>query len=1118
MSEETKKKKPKKKKTHKGMHIALSSLGNIFLVLLVAVLIGSIFICDYVLGYIYDVPAVKTENILGRLTENSVIVDENGNLLETIYGNSGIRTRTVYDDISQNMIRAIVSIEDKTFFEHSGFNYVRLAGSVVQSIKSGARARGTSSITQQLAKNLYLTKETTLERKIKEAYYAILLERSLSKKLILEGYLNKINLGLKLNGVEAASTFYFSKKAKDLNLIEAAIIAGIPKSPNKYAPVKRIKKEDIKPTDIVFDDSDYQYAYVFNKKAQDRFDFVIQQMQDNGLLTGNEYALKGTDISKYINITSEQANSITSYFGDMIKDDVVSIIAKNKNLSKEDALEQLYNGGYQIYSTIDYSIQQQLEAIYNAIDFSNVFDNATYNAVRTFQAHNKLEKDGVAGKNTLKTLCEQTSYEVTDFSKSFYKKGHVNDDVITLKKALHELGLMSNDGLFPRAAVLFDKDHNILYEESNKVLLYKYDNIINNKKELIIKNDAYYFDDKKNLIILKNHGLKFYQHNDRVQVVVDKLFRYNEESAQASYSNHKKYYNISDFYIYTGKDVLIPDEYKKKVDGNLVIDASFMKDYPDFFTFDENKNIHIAEKNYVINKRGEIQPQSAFVILDNKTGHIKAIIGGRESYGKNIYNRALHPQQPGSSMKPIGPYTVAIKSGQFTAASVIDDVPTYKNAARTERWPYNWYEYSKFKYKGRMNLRQGIEYSINVLAVKLAEAVGFENVANQLEELGITTIVREGNVNDLNPSAMALGGMSQGIKPLELAAAYATYANHGVYTKPISFTKITDFSGNIIYENTPEKKRVLSEQVAYIIQDMMVSAVTTGVSNKANFKTMPIAGKTGTTSDKRDALFVGYTPYYTGAVWFGCDVKVKMDHGSESAANFWSVVMKKLHKDKERIEFVRPEGIQNVYVDRVSGKRPGALSALDPQGSQVYSELFIPGTAPTEVDDAHVEVMVCGDNEKHVLATEYCPNAKKVVLRTRLEDYFSEAEKNGEKEPILTKDYIYTVPYTTCKLHDAKTLEETSGSNPVLKTKEDGSFIFIRDYNLLLKNGEFKFIPKDSEVFLDNSILLTTGDIIEAEEYNFSYITNPSEQMKAIYEKSLEKSENNEENNTDNNE
>ncbi len=1126
---QTKEKKVKKNKNADKKNKALkmtgkvlkglsSSLSNIVLLIFLIILIGATIGFNLVESVVKNLPTVETSNIVDQLTENSIIVDQHGNLLETLYaGSSGMRTKVEYNDISESMVRAITSIEDKTFFEHKGFNYIRLAGAAIESVKSGNKARGTSSITQQLAKNIYLTNESSLERKIKEAYYAIILERSLTKKQILEAYLNKIYLGNNNYGVGAASKFYFSKKPSDLDLVESIIIAGIPKSPNKYPPVSRLSKDNVKPEHIIFDDSDPEYTLVFNPKCQDRFDFSIEQMKNNELITEEEYtSLKNVDISKYIKVTSDKANEISSYFGDMIKQDATAALSEKYGITSEEALSMIYEGGLVIESTIDYEIQKQLEDIYNSIDFSNTFDNATYNAVLTFQSHNNIQKDGSVGPQTLGFLCEQTSYTIDDFTRGNYSKGVVHDEVIALKKALDELGLMNNDGLFPKPRVRFNAQGNILHDDKDKILLYKYSNMINDQKQLIIKKDNYYFDDNGNMVILPNRGLSFYQHSDRVQVVVDPLFRYDEASDVNAGKQYTHYSIISGLYIYKGKDVLIPDEYKRKLDGDLIIDKSFFTDLPDFFKYDENKNILIDEDKYVVDSKGEIQPQSAFVILDHNKGHVVAIVGGRESYGKNIFNRALSPQQPGSSIKPIGPYTAAIKSRQFTAASVIDDVPSFLNSgSKSARWPHNWYEHQTFKYWGRQNLRQGIEYSINVLAVKLADMVGVENVFNQLKDFGITTLVDSGNINDMNLSAVSLGGMTKGISPFELATAYSVFPNKGIYSKPISFTKITDRSGEIIYENKIEKKRILDENVAFIITDMLRTAVSNGLCKKANFDNMTVAGKTGTTSDKRDVLFIGFTPYYTGAVWFGNDVKLKMDEGSEAAAKFWRVVMQKIHEGKEFRKFSIPSGIVTATVDRVSGKRPGELSALDPNGSQVYSEYFISGTVPTETDDSHEKVLICADN--HALAGPYCINTEEVVLRKRLEEYDPDQVLDHNSKPILPRDYEFSVPYKECEEHKFVNIDENDGILPVIETTDDGRVIFIRDYNLLLKDNTFMLIKKGSEIKIGYIIETIDGQKLYSFEYDLDYILNPAEQIKAIYENNLLNSEDNEDDENNNN-
>ncbi|MBI9011411.1 MAG: transglycosylase domain-containing protein [Clostridiales bacterium] len=1107
---------PKKKKTilhavFSVFHMVFSFIRNTFLLGLLFVLIGGVFVCAYVLDIVYDLPPIDPYSIKEGLTENSIIVDSQGELIETLYGDSGMRTNIDYEEIGVHLIDAIVAIEDKTFFDHKGFNYVRLAGAIVDAYQTGDSIKGTSTITQQLAKNVYLTNERAIERKVKEAYYAMFLERSLTKEQILEAYLNKISLGMQANGVASASRIYFSKEASELNLIESAIIAGIPKAPSRYAPMKRITKEQVREDHIIIDETNEVYTLVFNPVAQERYNQVIYQMYDNDMITEEEYEFAyDRDISGYIHPDVNKTNNITSYFGDLIKDDAAKALAEKEGITREAAEAMLYNNGYIIYSTIDFEMQEQLEEIYNFVDLSETFDDNMYLAIRKFQQLNDLSVDGVVGINTLDAIVEQTTATADEFSLERYSRLMTHEDIVVIKKALLELGLLTNEALFPNVVAMFNSDKNIVNDETLKVILHKYDNVINEENQLMIEKDAYYFDSQDNLVLLKNNFLDFYQQTDRVQVVVKRLFTYDENSDKPRYIDGKKFTSISGLYIYEGRDVLIDDAYKTKEDGNLIIDRSFFIDYPDFFIPSEDGGLLIDDRNYIVSKHGEIQPQSAFVVLDHASGQIKAIVGGRQSFGQNIYNRALVPHQPGSSIKPIGTYTVAIESRDWTAASVIDDVPTYLNKDTPgERWPVNWYEESTFKYRGRKNLRQGIEDSLNVVTAKLAYRLGAQNIIDHLKKLGITTIVEEKS-QDVNISAVALGGMTYGISPLEMTAAYATYANQGVYVEPISFTKITDLSGRIIIDNVPERKTIMEEQVAFIIQDMMRTAVTVGYAKKAqireNNEGIPIAGKTGTTSDKRDALFIGYSPYYTAAIWFGNDVRLKMDEGSGAAAEFWQVVMAKIHEDLPDKGFVEPEGLVRATVDRVSGKIPSSLSALDPAGSQIYTEIFLPGTVPTSYDDAHVQVTLCTDS--NLKATEYCPNTEVAVRRVRLDPY---------DYSIAIADQAYMVP-RACDIPEHQGV--TVHANPqVIKTFEGGVVKFIRGYNLLLKDGNLKFIPVDSVVSTSNfNITFPSGEVVSGSSYQLEYITKPATQAAELLRRTEELEESEETEETEGNE
>jgi|GEM_PF-112317 len=1117
--DKTNKRKSKKRKFKSPLlnllHGIFIVLSNIVLLLVLAGCIAGVYVCNEVLDIVNATPIIDPSTIESSLTENSKIIDQNGNLLETLFGDDGRREMIEFEDINENMINAIIALEDKTYFDHKGFNYMRLLGSIRDAYLTQSDPKGTSTITQQLAKNLYLSGEHSMERKIQEAYYAIILERTLSKDQIMWGYLNKISFGLKLHGVESAANFYFSKDAKDLNLVESVILAGIPKSPAAYAPISRLFKDQVREDHIVYDDNDPIYTLVFNPSSQARFEKVLKDMYNNDMITEAEYMLRNEQVIDYIRPSIDQGDEITSFFGDMVRDEAAQLLADHEGVTVQEAMALLYSRGYIIESTIDLDIQKTVEGIYNATLFTDNYDDVTYDAVKLFQEQEGLYVDGVVGSKTLAALIAATSLTEEDFEKSYYAYGTFHDDVINIKSGLSELNLISDASQFPRPTVLLDANGNIVDDETGKTRLYKRDSLINEEGQMIVANSSYYYNENDDLVILANKGFRFYQKEVGVQVEMEDMFIHNEGDEILQYIDGRKYYRLSGMYTFKGREVMIPREYTSKVDGNLVIDKQMFVDYPNYFQEADNGDLlvdPIASNNginFYITERGVIQPQSAFVLMDHNTGEIKAIIGGRDAEGKNIFNRALSPHQPGSSIKPIGAYTAAIASGEYTAATVMDDVPLFLNKDTPDvRWPHNWYDHHQYKYHGRQTLRQALQDSVNVIAVDLAQRVGTDAIISHLKNLGITTIDEEGGVNDLNAAALALGGMSQGISPLELTAAYATYANQGVYTKPIVVSRITDLDGNVIVENKPEQRVVMTEQLAYIMQDLMVSAVTTGVSNAANMKTMTMAGKTGTTSDNKDVTFVGYTPYYTGAVWFGNDVKLKMDENSLSPARFWKKIMLELHKDLEDKPFVEPSGLVKVSVDAVSGKRPSELSYLDPEGSQVYQEIFLPNTAPTDVDDAHVKVTICLDHEEPKLANEYCENTEEAVFRTRLTPYDYENITDKWGNPLLTSDHMYIVPTEVCDIHEYEYIEiddeEVATYDRVIETVGVGQIEFIRDYNLLLHNGEFIFIPMGSTMGIDGTITFEDGTVILPEEYNVLFVTKPQTQKEEILRRTLE--------------
>ncbi len=433
---------------------------------------------------------------------------------------------------------------------------------------------------------------------------------------------------------------------------------------------------------------------------------------------------------------------------------------------------------------------------------------------------------------------------------------------------------------------------------------------------------------------------------------------------------------------------------------------------------------------------GILQPEAAVIIIENGTGEIKAVMGGRSEKVRRGLNRATQSlRQPGSTIKPLAVYTPALDNG-YTAGTVIDDAPVIFGNFKPRNYSNN--------FKGLVTAREALQNSTNVVAVKILQDVGIQRSIEYLKKFGITTIVtREDNgiTNDESLSPLALGGVTNGVKPIEMAAAFSVFPNKGIYIKPISFTKILDKNGNVIYENKPYKDKVISEQVAYLMVDLMRGVVRGGTGGNAALSKMPVAGKTGTTTKNVDAWFTGYSPYYTASVWIGHDEPKPMNFtGGSYPAKLWKAVMEEIHKNLEVKNFEKPGGLVSVSICTVSGKRPSELCALDPRGTRVRSELFIKGTEPDAetICDVHVIRDACTDSKK--LATEFCPapSVQSQVFIQRIEPFIPEPESDQKQLPA---DLIYEAPIEPCDIHTEPTFEEDPLEGEIdLEGEEDEEF------------------------------------------------------------------------------
>jgi len=726
----------------RGM-IKLSSIIKILLLIVVAaiIILGSL-VTSIILDIFKKAPVIEPSEYRSQLSETSRIYSSDGKLIESLISDQ-FSEFVPYEDIPKDLVNAIVAIEDERFFEHNGVDYKRVVGAIVHDIKTRSFEQGASTITMQLAKNLYTSFSKSVVRKITDVYYSYQIEQDLSKEQILEAYLNSAGFSKGTVGVQAAAKTFFNKDVSELDLAECALIAGVTNLPEKYTPyntqeinesddlgnieiVLLPKNENSEPNsdeiiriaknlnelgqidnfDLIQIQNDMivPVKAVFNETSQERQRLVLKRMLNQGLINQEDYD-RALNEKIEINIGSRKESGISSFYTDVVQKNAIKILTKS-GYSQEEATNKLFNGGLKIYTPMDINMQRTLEEV--------------------------------------------------------------------------------------------------------------------------VSNPRYYY-------------------------------------------------------------------------GGFT------------------------------DKNGIIQPQVASVIIDQKTHEVKALVGGRNVSGGRLLNRALVPRQPGSSIKPISVYLTALNNGATAGDVYLDQKMPERLFGHSPRNAGNYYQ-------GWTTIRNLLRQSSNVGAYQVARDISADKDAKvnrnstyskayndeesinkmveTLKSIGISTIVEKDDNptwNDMDYAPLTLGGMSYGISPFEMAGAFTAISNGGKYANPYVITKIESNTGEVIYQVDPKEKEVTSPQNAYILTDMLKDVVRRGTGRNASFPGQEVAGKTGTTNDKKDVWFVGYTPYYTCSVWIGNDKNQKLAFGSTQSAYLWKQIMKSVHQDLDRKEFEEPEGIYTKY-------------------------------------------------------------------------------------------------------------------------------------------------------------------------------------------------------------
>ena len=362
---------------------------------------------------------------------------------------------------------------------------------------------------------------------------------------------------------------------------------------------------------------------------------------------------------------------------------------------------------------------------------------------------------------------------------------------------------------------------------------------------------------------------------------------------------------------------------------------------------DEYKKAVVGPGDTIVAERSSFtpQPQAAMTVIDQKTGYVKGIVGGRGVKTASLtLNRATDTfDQPGSTFKILSTYGPALDTGAITLATHIQDEPyNYSDGTPLHN--------SDNLYHGDVTVRTAIINSYNIPAVKVLTEITPQAGFNYLLRLGFTSLINDTAWDVIQP--LALGGITNGVSNLELTAAYAAIANGGIYVEPVFYTRVTDQEGNVLLENTPKETRVFKESTAFLLTSAMEDVVKEGTGVPFQLEGMTVAGKTGTTSSFMDLVFAGFTPHYTAAIWAGYDVNAELPPEDRSFhQRLWTNVMNRIHEDLPDEEFEQPSTVERVTICSESGLLAGT-------GCSRTTEYFDLSDVPTKRCTEHVPVII----------------------------------------------------------------------------------------------------------------------------------------------------------------
>lgn len=853
---------------------------------------------------------------------NSRILAKDGTVLLEI----GKETRDVveFKDIPPRVVGAFLAAEDDNFYNHKGVDYFGIARAFMVNLKEGRLVQGGSTITQQVAKSLLLSKERTISRKIKDLLLAQKIEEKFSKEDILYLYLNQVYLGGGYYGVKAAMKGYFDKELEEASVAESALVAGLLVAPGRYSP------------------------YVSPLYAKRRQLYVLKRMYETGKIDFKDY-----EMAKIEDIKMRLRSNVSmkgGHFTDWIRQQVVGKVGEDEFLTE----------GFEVLTTLDWTLQEKAEESVLS-NLKELDKRQGYKGpIGNLATEDLIDAELV--KQREKIYRESSSYFFFT-TKGFNKFEYENSE--------GEWEKMSADLTRSQEAIPPKLKSTVVVGNSADENLSKLIKVNKTYPAIVLK-----LDDAQRLAYISIGGAR--------AIIPESGFNW---AHPRKLDEEPKWY----------PPITKPSAILKKGDQIYVSITSLNQTIWPLISDDFKKNTKDVElikllqsqKMLVASLDQKPEAEGAFIALDPRSGHVLAMVGGSD-FSKSQFNRVLQSlRQPGSAFKPFI-YAAALEKGYHPSQILLDTPQALGGNASNLSWKPRNYD---GEFKGQMTFRRALEVSRNIPTIKLLQDVGVPEITEFVNRFGMKV--------DL-PKDMSISLGSFGISLAELVKAYGVFANGGNKISMKAITSVKDRNGKKYefiennqvelikpvdemvdptitqqppledeWKKTLKNSRVYDARLSHVMTKLLEGVMIYGTGASAKDLSANIAGKTGTTNNFVDALFVGFTGSIVAGSWIGFDNNLTLGYGEtggKTALPIWKDVMEAGIAKYGAPEYVAPEGIINIMVNKETG-RP--LRAGESNGfMETFAEAmqpFIQTSVEETNEDGSVKIPEALEDEDYYL-------------------------------------------------------------------------------------------------------------------------------------------------------